>query len=124
MRDTEGRDLEGSISSERVLAAHRLLIAQVPGLGLKLSHNSGHVKAVRLHDAKNRYLFSWIPAQQHLLFYVRRPALNSSPHVRESAFGALPRTDTNPRGEVTSKLEGAEDAKAVISWLSQLLPLP
>ena len=79
------RDVETKIQGERALAAHRLLLAELPKLGLTPSHNSGFVKAVRVHDVRSRYVFSWIPARQHLLFYVRKPALNSAPNLRASA---------------------------------------
>ena len=120
----DGNDLEDRIQSERALAAHRLLLAELPKLGLTPSRNSGHVKAVRLHDIQNRYVFSWIPNAAHLLFYVRKPALNTSPHLRVSAGKGLPNVRTNPAGEVTSRLEGDEDARTVLIWLKSVLPLP
>lgn len=118
------RDTGANITSERVLIAHRLLLDRVTKLGLTPSHNSGHVRAVRLHDVHNRYLFSWIPNQHHLLFYVRRPAMNAAPNLRSSAKADLPRPRENNAGEVTARLEGPEDAQAVFDWLSAVLPLP
>jgi hypothetical protein len=118
------RDPEAFIKSARVLAAHRLLLSELPKLGLTPSHNSGHVHAVRLHDVYNRYVFSWITNPHHLLFYVRRPALNSSYPLRESAHRNLPATSENRVGEVKARLEGEGDAKTMINWLRTVLPLP
>jgi len=118
------RDPEAFIKSEGVRAAHHLLLAELPKLGLTPSHNSGHVQAVRLHDVADRYLFSWIPNQHHLLFYVRKPALNAAANLRGSAVHRLPRTSENNAGEVTSRLETSQDAQAVLEWLQDILPLP
>lgn len=117
------RDPEAFIKSERVLAAHRLLLSELPKLGLTPSHNSGHVHAVRLHDVHNRYLFSWIPNQHRLLFYVRRPALNASYPLRGMALRELPKAGENPAGEVTSRVEGEQDAQSVLRWLKVVLPV-
>jgi hypothetical protein len=118
------RDPEAFIKSERVLAAHRLLLSELPKLGLTPSHNSGHVQAVRLHDVHNRYVFSWITNAHHLLFYVRQPALNSSYPLRGMAHRDLPHPTESNAGEVKARLEGEGDAKAVLGWLRAVLPLP
>ena len=118
------RNPEAFINSERVLAAHRLLLSELPKLGLTPSHNSGHVHAVRLHDVHNRYVFSWITNPHHLLFYVRRPALKSSYPLRGSAHRSLPRSSENKAGEVKARLESEREARQVLDWLTATLPLP
>ena len=118
------RDIEEKIVGARTLAAHRLLLAEMPRLGLTPSHNSGHVRAVRLHDLYDRYVFSWIPNQQHLLFYIRLPALNAAPSLKASAERELPGVSVNNAGEVTARIEGTEDAQLALRWLATVLPLP
>lgn len=118
------RDVESNIISEETRAAHRYLLEMMPGLGLTPSHNSGHVRAVRLHDVENRYLFSWIPSQRHLLFYIRKPALSATPHLQQRVPKNSLRTSTNPAGEVTIRLERENEARALVDWLASELPLP
>jgi hypothetical protein len=124
MRGPNDRDPESWIRGAGILAGHRLLLEELPRLGLTPSHNSGHVEAVRLHDVHNRYVFSWIPNQHHLLFYVRNPALKTSRPLRGMALRDLPRTKENPAGEVTARLETEQDAQLVVDWLKRVLPLP
>lgn len=124
MGEQNDRDPETVIRDKGVLAAHRLLLTEAPKLGLTPSHNAGHVRAIRLHDHHNRYVFSWIGNPRHLLFYVRLPALNTSSSLRKSAHESLPQTSENPAGEVKARLEGVDDARAVVTWLRTILPLP
>lgn len=118
------RDPEAFIRNDRVLAAHRLLLSELPKLGLTPSHNSGHVQAIRLHDVYDRYVFSWVTNAHHLLFYVRLPALNTSYPLRALAHRDLPQSSENTAGEVKARLEDEQDTKAVLDWLRTVLPLP
>lgn len=117
------RDVERNIASEETRAAHRYLMAAMPGLGLTPSQNSGHVRAVRLHDVEDRYVFSWIPAKRHLLFYIRKPALKVASHLKQSVAGMGLQTVENPAGEITVRVESESEAHALVSWLTGELPL-
>jgi hypothetical protein len=119
----EGRDVEHNIVSEDTRKAHRYLLEIMPRLGLTPSLNSGHVRAVRLHDVENRYLFSWIPGQRHLLFYIRKPARSAAPHLQQSIVQTSLRTAKNPAGEITVRVEREEDARMLADWLASELPL-
>jgi hypothetical protein len=124
LQNDSKRDVEAKIVGERTLAAHKRLLEELPKLGLRASHNTGHVRAVRLHDDDGRYLFSWIPSAHHLLFYVRKPALNAAPQLGAAAKKALPGVNENPAGELTVRIEGIADAELIVHWLSEHLPLP
>ena len=117
-----GREVDGKITDPAVLAAHRFLVEQMPKLGLTPSNNSGHVKAVRLHDVENRYLFSWIPNNAHLLFYIRKPALKAAPHLHQSFSATAPEATQNPAGETTFRITNMETAEKVVGWLKAELP--
>lgn len=119
----EERRADENIASALAQAAHDALLQAMPSLGLTPSNNSGHAKAVRLHDVENRYLFSWIPAKAHLLFYIRKPALNAAPQLRHSAKLTGLQTAENPAGEVTIRIEKEADAQQLIKWLAASLPL-
>lgn len=119
----KGRDVEGNIVSEGARAAHRHLLGAMPGLGLTPSNNSGHVRAVRLHDPKNRYVFSWIPAQRHLLFYIRKPALSVASRLKQAVTLTPLRCSQNPAGEITIRIEREEEARVLVEWLREQLPL-
>lgn len=111
------RDVEEKIVSSEALAAQRLLLDAMPGLGLTPSSNSGHVKAVRLHDSYNRYVFSWVPAKGHLLFYVRKPALTVSPELAVSIQSTALPISRNPAGEITIRIENSAAARLLLDWL-------
>ena len=119
------RDVESNIVSDRTRTAHRHLLATVTSVGLTPSHNSGHVRAVRLHDPYRRYLFSWIPAQHHLTFYIRKPALALVGTLRQTIAQTGLSTQTNPAGEIKVRVQGETDAIALIAWLAnQEFPAP
>lgn len=121
-----GRHVErlGAIMNDDGKAAYLYLLLSAERAGLRSSCNTGHVKAVRLHDSKNRYLFSWSANQAHLLFYLRRPALEAKDDLAASARNAFPRTNTNPGGEETITVSSLEEAKELWAWLLTQLPLP
>jgi len=119
----EDRDVERNIADEETRAAHRYLLQAMPGLGLTPSKNSGHVRAVRLHDVENRYVFSWIPAKRHLLFYVRKPALAAASNLKQSIANTSLRANANPRGEITIRIERESEARGLVEWLKDKLPL-
>ena len=117
-------DVSEKIKSIDAKAAHNALLEAMPGLGLAMSFKSGVVAAVKLHDNHNRYLFAWIPAQAHLLFYIRRPALAEATHLHQSALKLGLTVQTNTAGETTIRLVNLKDAETLIAWLSENLPLP
>jgi hypothetical protein len=118
------RDAAEKIVNPATKTAHDLLLQTMPSLGLTPSHNSGHVKAVRLHDVENRYLFSWIPSQAHLLFYVRKPALTAASRLLQSIRKTSLVSTRNPAGEITIRIEREAHARELIEWLTTELPLP
>ena len=112
------------IKSIDAKAAHSALLEGMPGLGLKMSFKSGVVAAVKLHDNYHRYLFAWIPAQAHLLFYIRRPALAEAIHLHQSVLKLGLTVQRNTAGETTIRLVNLKDAETLLTWLSENLPLP
>lgn len=118
------RDVSGKLQSVDAKAAHNALLDAMPSLDLTISFKSGVVAAVRLHDAYNRYLFAWIPAQAHLLFYIRKPALAEAKHLHQSVLKVLPSAKRNKAGEITVRLLNLKDAQVLMKWLEENLPLP
>ena len=117
-------DVSEKIISIDAKAAHNALLEAMPGLGLAVSFKSGVVAAVKLHDNYDRYLFAWIPAQAHLLFYIRRPALAEGTHLHQSVLKLSLTAKKNTAGEITIRLVNLKEAEALITWLSENLPLP
>ncbi|WP_122928186.1 phospholipase D family protein [Sphingobium sp. LF-16] len=112
------------ISAEPARVAYRLLAGATASLGLWSSYKTGKVPAVRLEDARGRYILSFIPNRAHLLFYIRHPALKARPGLARSAtdFG-LP-VIFNPSGEPTIRIHTGGEARRVLDWLESVLPLP
>jgi len=112
------------IKSPDARAAYRYLVDHSSALGLVPSYKTGRVPALKWHDARGRYLFSFIPNQSDLLFYLRQPALAAAPHLDAHARKLGLDCSLNPSGEVTVRLRTAKDAAAVTAWLKTMLPLP
>lgn len=117
-------DVSEKIKSIDAKAAHNALLEAMPGLGLAMSFKSGVVAAVKLHDNYDRYLFAWIPAQAHLLFYIRKPALAEAMHLHQSVLKLPLTAKRNTAGETTIRLVNLKEAETLIMWLSENLPLP
>lgn len=120
------RHLEGLevIRESGTRAAYLHLLLASERAGLRSSCNTGVVHAVRLHDSRGRYLFSWIANQGHLLFYLRLPALEAASHLARNARGRFAVTNVNPAGETTIRIETLAEAAEVADWLFPQLPLP
>jgi len=112
------------IQNDDTRAAFHHLVEQTAHHGLVLSGNTGEVAAVRLHDEAGRYLFSWITNQNHLLFYIRKPALKVARQLAPDASADLTKVNENPKGETTVRIEGKADAQKLTEWLMPRLPLP
>lgn len=98
-------------------AAHNYLLAVAEQMHLSAEPHSSAISAVKLFDRRRRYLFSWIINAQHLLFYIRKPALKLMPSLSSGAHEHLRNVKVNPAGEVTIRIETAADAKALTEWL-------
>ena len=112
------------IQSPGTRAAYFHLLLAAERAGLRSSCNTGVVRAVRLHDSRDRYLFSWIVNLGHLLFYLRLPALAVAEHLSKEAQARFPVTNVNPGGETTIRIESLQDATELAEWLLPQLPLP
>lgn len=113
----------GRIEREGVKASYVHLLVLAERHGLRTSCKTGKVPAVRMHDARDRYLFSCIPNQHHLLFYLRAPALEAAPELHGAAAELFPSVQKNPAGETTLRIETLSDAFRLSEWLFPLLPL-
>jgi hypothetical protein len=98
-------------------AANNHLLAVAEQMHLSPEPHSSAIFAVKLFDRRRRYLFSWIINAQHLLFYIRKPALKLMPSLGHGAREHLHHVKINPAGEVTIRIETAADAKALTEWL-------
>lgn len=98
-------------------AAHNHLLLVAEEMNLSAEPHSSAISAVKLFDSRRRYLFSWIINAQHLLFYIRKPALKLMPSLSFGAHEHLRNVKVNPAGEVTIRIETTVDAKALTEWL-------
>lgn len=114
----------GRISTEAARAAYALLVDRAKSLGMQGVYKRGVVPAVEWRDTDGDYLFSFIPNQSHLLFYIRNPALGRAPSLAASAASLGMDARTNPSGETTLRISDASDARRLADWLSAKLPLP
>lgn len=111
------------IKSASVRQSYVLLIDQLKRLGLRSSYKSGKVPAVRWRDARERYVFAFIPNNNHLLFYVRTPALAATPKLAGQAAALGLVSEVNRATEITLRIETVADATVIIEWLQSVLPL-
>jgi len=70
------------------------------------------------------YLFSFIPNQHDLLFYVRIRALRRAPELAREAQQLGLAWEWNPSKELTLRIRNQSDATTVAEWLARKLPLP
>lgn len=114
--ESQARSLSEGGNTPRA-AAHNYLLAVAEQMHLSAEPHSSAISAVKLVDRRRRYLFSWIINAQHLLFYIRKPALKLMPSLSSGAHEHLRNVKVNPAGEVTIRIETAADAKALTEWL-------
>lgn len=119
------------IRTEPMREAYRLLVDAAHRMRLTSSAKSGHVPAIRLHDASGRYAFAFNVNTRDLLFYLRAPAIKTSPGLVERARHAgfvvevpverAPRD--KPKIERQIRISSPEDANRLAAWLGTELPL-
>ena len=98
-------------------AAHDHLLAAAVVLNLTPEPRLSAITAVKLYSQQRRYLFSWIINKAHLLFYIRKPALDVMPSLAQAAQRQLRGVSINNAGEVTIRIETLRDAEALTDWL-------
>lgn len=86
---------------------------------------TGVIEGVKVWDRWDRYLFAWQVNPQHLLFYLRRPALDVAEHLHDLAVQHHPaeRISQNSRKETKIELRSRQDADRLLAWLLPELPL-
>jgi hypothetical protein len=111
---------------ETIRVAHERLSAALRERGCTLGPTPGVIEGVTVHDRAGRYLFAWHTHPKHLLFYLRKPALEAKSTLRQKAVGRHPKdqVNRNPGGETTITLNSDADAALLLSWLLPELPLP
>ena len=110
---------------ESIYIGNARLIVTFADLGYKIPDVPGIIDGTAVYDLDSRYVFAWHRRAHHLLFYLRKPALNvRSDLVSIAATNhSAERLNKNKGGETTIRLESDEEVKALLSWLLPLLPL-
>ncbi|MEH6660217.1 MAG: hypothetical protein V7679_01100 [Parasphingorhabdus sp.] len=103
IEDLDGRD---------VREAYFQLIVGAIKLGLSPISEKTAITAVRFYNSREIYLFSFILNKADLLFYLRKPALNSNPRLLKIAEG-FPSYQSNNDGELTVRIQNLDDAVRV-----------
>lgn len=98
-------------------AAHRHLLDSATAMNLSAEPRVSAIRAVKLYSQDRRYLFSWIINRAHLLFYLRKPALDAMPSLKAGAQARLRHVAINNAGEVTIRINTLQDAQALTNWL-------
>lgn len=96
------------------------LVRTAQASGLDLIFRDSKVKAVEFQDASGLNLYSCIANSGHLLFYLRRPALNRKPDLLDAATARYGQQHANRRGEYRIRVHSAGEAKALIAWLEEV----
>lgn len=111
---------------EKISLAHERLSAAFRGIGYLLGGTPGVIDGVTLHDRAGRYLFAWHKHPHHLLFYLRKPALQTRSTLRQKAIArhSQDQVNRNPGGETTITLYSDGEAETLLGWLLPQLPLP
>lgn len=119
LRDNAAQTIEGLAFglASPALAAHRHLLSTADAMNLSAEPRVSAIRAVRLYSQDRRYLFSWIINHAHLLFYLRKPALDVMPSLKVGAKARLRGVAINNAGEVTIRIETLQDAQALTDWL-------
>jgi hypothetical protein len=111
---------------ETIRGAHERLSQAFRDFGYTLGEVPGVIDGVTVDDLHGRYLFAWHKNPQHLLFYVRIPALRAKSTLRQKALSRHPegQVNMNSRGETTITLYSDSEAETLLGWLLPALPLP
>lgn len=67
---------------DTIRLAHERLSAAFRQIGYALDETSGVIEGVTVRDPLGRYLFAWHKNPHHLLFYLRKPALQEQSTLR------------------------------------------
>ena len=115
---------ERVLMDETITLAHETLSAAFRKVGYTLGETTGVIDGVTVHDRRGRYLFAWQKNPHHLLFYLRRPALEAKSTLRQKAIGRHPegQVNKNPAGETTITLNSDGEAEILLGWLLPILP--
>lgn len=110
---------------ETIKIANKRLIKAFADLAYRIPDVPGVIDGTAVYDLENQYVFAWHRRHHHLLFYLRKPALNARRNLPALAAASHPaeRLNKNNSGETTVRLESDEEAKTLLSWLLPLLPL-
>ena len=108
------------VSSSEVAAALLYLVVNSGGLsGVKTqSYDSGDKKhfGYWFGDA---YCYAFIANTSHLLFYFRKPALDSDSGLEMDILERFPDAKHNPKNEYTVRVETLEQAEAIQAFLDR-----
>jgi hypothetical protein len=112
--------------NETIEAANARLSLAFNRLGYSLGETAGVIDEVTVHDRLGRYLFAWHKHENHLLFYLRKPALEAQSTLRQRAIArhAPELVNRNHAKETTIRLTSDSDAETLLGWLLPTLPLP
>lgn len=111
--------------NETINIGNARLIVTFVDLGYKIPDVPGVIDGTAVYDLDNRYVFAWHRRAHHLLFYLRKPALNTRSDLADLAAAnhSAERLNKNNGGETTIRLESDGEVKTLLSWLLPLLPL-
>ena len=111
---------------ETISLAHERLSAAFREIGYALDATPGVIEGVTVHDRLGRYLLAWHKNPHHLLFYLRKPALQAKSTLRQKAIARHPQgqVNRNPGGETTITIYNDGEAEVLLRWLLPALPLP
>ena len=116
------QQMEQEISDEGTRVAHHYLLAQFSSLHMTISHKSGKGRAICVRDAVEDYVFSWMPASAHLLFYIRWPALKRFIGLGARTIEIFPDAEF-VRNQMKFKIRTHSEAKRLLDWLVKEYPL-
>jgi len=91
--------------------------ATMPGFECFPTHH-GIIPDFQYHN-KNECLFAFIPNQQWLLFYFRKPALKRPQYSRETVLKRFPDAKENKNGELTLRVSDIDQARKLVEFLSK-----
>ncbi len=111
-------ELLGKLKTADVRAAF-FELEQLTQRRLIKSPNSGAAKAMRFHDNENRYLFSFIVNNAHLLFYIRKPAISLQSSVLAMAKSVFETARFN-KGEIAIPITNRKDALKLMTLLDEV----
>lgn len=113
--------LLADIRSEEVRDAFRYIVGCAATLGSLICHpqRKGVIHDFRFMDTEhNEQPFSFIPNKKWLLFYFRKPAIQSRRYTFSLVQAAFSSASKNNGGEWTVKLKSIEDVQRLWQLLS------